>query len=223
MYHTPGSGLAFHWDKDEAQLVETGVMRHPLLSSVLYLNDAEECGPPRLGVTMVTDQTFDAETGEGTPDPCRRTVLAWPTSGALLVFDGALAHGVLDSRSSVVRRTILVNWWSAAPTGVRRLTAAEYAGDHALSQPLSLDDDGAPSAERASVPLFELLAASDCGDGPQLLDEVLRARGFDPDQASAVALHYPDSLIWQVEPDQGEEDAKQVAVLVADRDAACEE
>ena len=32
------NGLGFHFDKDEAALVDEGAMRHPILSSVLYLS-----------------------------------------------------------------------------------------------------------------------------------------------------------------------------------------
>jgi hypothetical protein len=44
--YRPGAGLAFHFDKDEARLVRDGVMRHPLLSSVLYLTGGPPPPPP---------------------------------------------------------------------------------------------------------------------------------------------------------------------------------
>ena len=40
--YQPGQGLAFHFDKDEERLRETGEMRHPIFSSIVYLHDEED-------------------------------------------------------------------------------------------------------------------------------------------------------------------------------------
>ena len=105
---------------------ETGVMRHPLLSCVLYLNDAAECGLPPLGATLVMEQRFDAEAQRGVPEPSRRDVLVWPSPNALLVFDGELAHGVLDSAS---RRVV-----SGAPGSRGSVLTCGDAGDVSPSE-----------------------------------------------------------------------------------------
>ncbi len=111
VYHTPGKGLAFHWDKDEALMASSGRMVNPILSSVVYLNSAAECsGAEPLGATLVLEQQYDAATRAGVPEPSRRAVLSTPTHNALLLFDGRLSHGVLDARSPHVRRTLLINW-----------------------------------------------------------------------------------------------------------------
>jgi hypothetical protein len=55
--YRPGAGLAFHFDKDEARLVRDGAMRHPLLSSVLYLTGGPALPP--------TPQPADAAAGNG--------------------------------------------------------------------------------------------------------------------------------------------------------------
>ena len=206
--YKPCRGLPFHFDKDEALMKATGEMRHPAVSCVVYLNTAEECAAPPLGATLVMQQRFDAEAGCGVPEPSRHDVLVWPSAGGVLVFDGALAHGVLDSASTHVRRSMLVNWWRAQPRGVQRASAEEYAGQHALAPPLppdALADDS--RAERVSIAVCELRSAQDCAEGPVPLEEALARRGCGPTDTCAVALHHPDTVIWQVETaDEAEED-----------------
>lgn len=200
VYYEPKRGLKFHWDKDEELMKATGRMRHPALSCVIYLNSAEECAAPPLGATLVMQQHFDAEAGCGVPEPSRHDVLAWPSPNCVLVFDGALAHGVLDSASTRVRRTMLVNWWRAQPQGVQRERAEEYV-ERGLAPPLPADAlaGAAAKAERVSIAVCELRAAEDCAEGPVPLEEALTRRGCGPAEASAAALHHPDCVIWQVE------------------------
>ncbi len=190
-------GLAFHWDKDEKELLATGEMVHPALSTVIYLNTASECAPVPLGATLVMQQHFDAVAGCGVPEPSRRDVLVWPSHNALLVFDGALAHGVLDSPSPHVRRTLLVNWWSKQPRSVARASAAD-AEKHALAPPLP-GIAAAPPASRVRIPVCELRAATDCVEGPAALMAVLEQHGCGPAATPAVAVHHPDTVVWQVE------------------------
>ena len=45
--YQPGKGLDFHFDKDEALMKEKNQMRHPVLSSILYLSGDRNA--PRLG------------------------------------------------------------------------------------------------------------------------------------------------------------------------------
>lgn len=50
------------------------------------------------------------------PDTPTACVLCWPSQGNILVFDGAHAHGVLESANMEdVRMTLLVNWWLEQP------------------------------------------------------------------------------------------------------------
>ena len=229
--YKPSRGLPFHFDKDEELMKATGEMRHPITSCVLYLNTAEECAVPRLGATLVMQQRFDTEAGCGVPEPSRHDVLVWPSRNCVLAFDGTLAHGVLDSASTRVRRSMLVNWWRAKPQGVQRATTEEYAVQHALAAPLPPDVlAGAPAkAERVSVAVCELRAAQDCADGPVPLEEALTGRGCGPADKTAIAVHHPDAVIWQVETADGsEEEATEaafkplVAALIPDSMACVE-
>lgn len=198
-------------------MAASGVMHNPILSSVLYLNSAEECFSPPLGATFVMEQCFDAEKRCGVPDPSRRDVLAWPSPNTLLVFDGRLAHGVLDSDSRVVRRSMLVNWWRRQPRNVVRATASEYTTTRALSPALSPDVSTPvvlPSHAACSavhIPVLTLTAARDCVDGPAPLSQVLESRGCVAGATRAVALHHPDTVIWQVEAGETEETEAEAA------------
>ena len=206
--YQPSRGLPFHFDKDEELMKATGEMRHPITSCVLYLNTAEECAAPALGATLVMQQRFDAEAGCGVPEPSRHDVLVWPSRNCVLAFDGTLAHGVMDSASTRVRRSMLVNWWRSKPRGVQRATTEEYAVQHALASPLPADAlaDSPAKAERVAVAVCELRAAQDCAEGPVPLEEALMRRGCGPGDATAIALHHPDTVIWQVETADGSDD-----------------
>ena len=230
--YKPSRGLPFHFDKDEELMKATGEMKHPAVSCVLYLNTAEECAAPPLGATLVMQQRFDAEAGCGVPEPSRHDVVAWPSANTVLAFDGTLAHGVLDSASTRVRRTMLVNWWRTQPRGVQRASADDYAGQHALAPPLPAEAlADATKAERVNIAVCELRSAQDCAEGPVPLEEALARRGCGPgDAPRAAALHHPDTVIWQVEtedePGSGEGDAAfkpLVAALIPDEMALADD
>lgn len=114
--YRPGSGLAFHFDKDEAAFKDTGTMRHPVLSSVLYLTgEADGCVQ---GPTVVMRQRFDNDRRCTVPEDPDACCIVWPMRGRYLVFDGGLGHGVLDSVGQSKRITLLVNWWQGPPPQV---------------------------------------------------------------------------------------------------------
>lgn len=80
---------------------------HPMVSSVLYLDDGGSSGAP----TVVIDQNLSGE--------CRdKAWLCKPKTARLLLFDGSLLHGVAphisDSGASPgTRLTLLIGWWGA--------------------------------------------------------------------------------------------------------------
>ena len=70
---------------------------------------------------MVVDQQHCSSGGQGeTP---RRSLLAYPRQNSLLMFDGRLGHGVLDTLRGGTRMTLLINWWHHKPK-VKRPSAA---------------------------------------------------------------------------------------------------
>jgi hypothetical protein len=113
----------FHQDRDEALFRRTGVLRHPAVSSVLFLN---RC---RGGLLAVTEEPADER------NPARAPVrldadLVRPWPNRLALFRGDLTHGVLDARGDVphgrlappapLRLALVMNWWEAPPEGVPR-------------------------------------------------------------------------------------------------------
>lgn len=106
--------MAFHFDKDESQFRLAGRMRHPTLSSVLYLTDAG-------GPTIILGQSVSADGRELIPPEVVDGVLSNPRRNSFLVFPGALRHGVVadgsarDGRPGALRGSLLLNWWSERP------------------------------------------------------------------------------------------------------------
>jgi hypothetical protein len=101
-----GSGHQLHFDSDaEGAPDASGEPRHPLASCVLYLSDA--IGGP----TLVTRQR------RGDTALARTAWLCHAKHGRLLVFDGALLHGVLPGRgpspaSGRKRTTLMLAFWA---------------------------------------------------------------------------------------------------------------
>ena len=107
---------------DSAVDDEGVVTRHPLVSSVLYLCD---CGGPTAvfgSQTASIDEMMMMASSSAAADAAGAITvsLGFPTKGSLLLFDGALLHGVLQTpppplgcepTEEAPRRTLLVNFW----------------------------------------------------------------------------------------------------------------
>jgi hypothetical protein len=74
--------------------------------------------------TVILDQLFDQQQGCPVPSAPSKSMLVWPFKGTYCLFDGQLGHGVLDSCSSSIRATLLVNWWTGCPQVRCRVGAA---------------------------------------------------------------------------------------------------
>ena len=116
-------GVDFHQDRDERLALQARVLRHPLLSSVLFLNRV------RGGALAVTGQAPNARKPCCAPFPLDADLVA-PRSNRLAWFNGRLTHGVLDSANQVpdgtvrregeLRLAVVMNWWRRRPTEVPR-------------------------------------------------------------------------------------------------------
>ena len=104
-----GRGLDPHYDKDEeASARGERPLRHPRVSTVVYLNGGEGdggsggggrrggLGTP-LGATVVVNQRLHPRSGAPLPAAPTSSSLLWPRKGAAAAFDGRLAHCVLSS------------------------------------------------------------------------------------------------------------------------------
>jgi hypothetical protein len=121
----------FHQDRDEALYARTGAIRHPALSSVLFLNrcrggflavvdaPANETNPAR------APDRFDADLVR--PWPNRLALFPGDATHGVLDADGAIPHGRLRTRTPL-RLGLVMNWWARRPEGVPPFTgSARYA------------------------------------------------------------------------------------------------
>uniref|UniRef100_A0A7S3VG20 Uncharacterized protein n=1 Tax=Chaetoceros debilis TaxID=122233 RepID=A0A7S3VG20_9STRA len=100
-HHRPHcSGHQLHFDSDNEG---RGEVKHPLVSSIIYLSD-EGCGGP----SLMTDQRL------GDNELAQNGWLAYPKKNRLVVFDGSVLHGVIPGRGFVGHRkrvTLMVALW----------------------------------------------------------------------------------------------------------------
>ena len=95
-------GHNLHFDTDETGLAREGSIRHPVLSSVLYLttgntNDHQKKkknkdSPNAAGATIVLDQTPDST------EVAKQCWICQPQDNSFMIFPGNLLHGVLPCR-----------------------------------------------------------------------------------------------------------------------------
>lgn len=100
-HHRPHcSGHQLHFDSDNEG---RGEVKHPLVSSIMYLSE-EGCGGP----SLMTDQRL------GDTELAQNGWLAFPKRNRLVVFDGSVLHGVIPGRGYVGQRkrvTLMVALW----------------------------------------------------------------------------------------------------------------
>lgn len=112
-----GKTLRHHFDRDLALEKQTGETVHPLLSSVLYLNDFP--GSP----TVILDQVLAPDGKTKIPEEPEYGKSIDAVSNHYVVFPGNLRHGVIPTQdqpqqnrsSSKLRMTLLVNYWHRRP------------------------------------------------------------------------------------------------------------
>ena len=125
------SGHQLHFDSDDEG---RGGVRNPLVSTVLYLSD-EGCGGP----TLVTDQHIDGDA------LAQQGWLAFPKENRLVIFDGAVLHGVIPGRGYVnnarTRTTLMVALWDEiqvregeGPGAARRLPGSSGGEEQSLPE-----------------------------------------------------------------------------------------
>lgn len=123
--------LDFHHDRDLKLFEETGELRHPVWSSVLFFTQVKG------GSLFVTNQQLVQRRGELVLSPAEPTAFgrAQPKPNRYAVFPGELFHGVLDARDQVpdeplperegeLRLSLVVNWWDEPPRGVKSWAAS---------------------------------------------------------------------------------------------------
>jgi hypothetical protein len=120
--------IDFHQDHDIARAERGGPLRHPALSSVLFLNRSTG------GLLAVTRQLPNPRNLALAPSRHDFDLVA-PRPNRLAFFDGALTHGVLDAKNRIpggrlprepnLRLAIAVNLWREKPIAARRYDDAD--------------------------------------------------------------------------------------------------
>ena len=67
------------------------------------------------GPTVIADQQYDNMMKQPLPEEPQKTTIVLPRANTMALFDGRLAHGVLESSSRQPRATLLINWWTYQP------------------------------------------------------------------------------------------------------------
>ena len=106
-------GHRLHWDTEEmttAGNAQLQGVRHPLYSSVLYLQAPADSNS---GATVVVDHRI------GSRDSCCQGWGVMPRANRLLTFEGGMLHGVLprwsgESDGAGHRVTLMAGWWLEA-------------------------------------------------------------------------------------------------------------
>ncbi|MCI0573684.1 MAG: hypothetical protein L0Y66_23355 [Myxococcaceae bacterium] len=111
----------FHQDRDERLALAGGPLRHPRVSTILFLNRV------RGGALAVTREPPCEDNPSLAPEKLDLTLVA-PRPNRFAVFRGDLTHGVLDADNRIpdrplpgparLRLTLALNWWDRRPTGV---------------------------------------------------------------------------------------------------------
>jgi hypothetical protein len=120
--HTTDVPIEFHFDQDVKLRDAGGPLRHPATSTVFFFNRV------RGGQLAVTDQVA-GKRGEPRPAQAGAMEAVAPRANRYAIFDGRLLHGVLDRDGRIptrklsgpqgrLRLTLVVNFWTARPTGV---------------------------------------------------------------------------------------------------------
>ncbi len=129
----------FHRDCDERLARAGGPQRHPLRSSVLFLN---RC---RGGLLAVTRRAPNPRNPALAPDLIDFELVE-PAPNRWVFFDGRLTHGVLDAenqlpgrrlpREPALRLSVPINWWAKRPTQVPELSRTRSYPALRMTKPL---------------------------------------------------------------------------------------
>jgi len=166
-----GDGHALHYDSVPG-LTKGSAPRHPLASTVTFL-EASVGGP-----TLVFDQTVGNKVAT-------RAWLAAAKPNRLLVFGGALLHGVLPGNGEGRRTTFMANFWASDPRAGDASDREATRGTNILypppdctwpadfSEPVGRVEIGGAGVNAPAVPLTDVVTRLDgreAGPGDLLTD-----------------------------------------------------
>lgn len=210
-HKTDGTGLAFHFDKDESLFAHNGTMLQPSLSSVLYLSNADNrTSGPRLSPTVITEQSFDSSIGEVLPSQPHSTTIVFPRRNTFVAFDGSFSHGVLEG-PALDRRTLLINFWTDhVPHELERLPSQSHPPFPSSHGALSC------SPTKQSKPHINITPSSEVIDVADRLNRsgVLVVSGDEASVSDSVHVGHPQMALVQVDKGDDQNDDGLALALV---------
>ena len=104
-------GHQLHFDSDETHIEHGGQPCHPLVSTVLYLEDVPKDDEPTGGPTLITNQVLGGPLAS-------KGWLCFPSTSRLMAFDAKYLHGVIPGRGAIPgigeerrRLSFMVGFW----------------------------------------------------------------------------------------------------------------
>ena len=209
-----GRGLSFHFDKDEWMMANEQGMVNPVLSSVLYLTGSIES--PLQSPTVINDQIFDQKLNRPTPHNPTRSSFVFPLRNTYCLFDGRLGHGVVDSRNTDKRVTLLVNWWTNRPKLVQRHKKIEYRiHENAIESSTKAGSQKMMHHANLHVSMLDVSPRDvDEEQGYATIDDVLKRRDIKPHPGTIVSIRHPGMSIYPVDAEQLQEASDDISLEI---------
>ena len=139
-FSNASEGMPLHYDKDEVEFRDGGIMRRPLLATVTYLAEGVEVPP-----TVVFGED--------------ESIVSYPKLGNHICFHGSLLHGVCEEltrggdnegdrrkRRKKARFTLMLNLWKESPR-LDDMSTLKRVGDDRKGSEDKFSLDFAPFSE----------------------------------------------------------------------------
>ena len=119
----PEDDIGLHWDRDYDLQEAQGLLLHPHIASVTYLN-----APPEAAPTLVLECPSPLLESESPCGPISGAIACWPVSGRHLAFDGKKLHGAMSDLAAAASAASTSDASSASGKGKARAEPAPSAG-----------------------------------------------------------------------------------------------
>lgn len=206
---------------DILQKVDMLVTHLTFNTQVLYLTGASN--QPLQSPTVINDQYFDQTQKKTVPEDPTCSTFVFPFRNSYCVFDGRLGHGVIDSRNTDRRITMLVNWWKERPQLVLR-RALKTMGPYKCSHNLREEND--VCKEQQNVVCHEVTVTSkEIHDehGYLTIDDLLKERQIKPQPGEIVTFRHLGLNIYPIDADQLQNAPQEQSLQIGALLLPCEE
>ena len=123
----PEDDIGLHWDRDYDLQEEQGLLLHPHVATVTYLQS-----PPGAAPTVVLDCASPLLESDDPCGPIAGATACWPSNGRHLAFDGRMLHGAMSELTEGLPSTSAASNGAKGPTsgkaGKAKGTAPQLVG-----------------------------------------------------------------------------------------------